>query len=155
MTVPESPKDRDRVVRDALAAIRALSDAMDRMHGDMKGDMDMNATDLAALRMLIMREQRGELVSPHDLADHLRISSASTTKLVDRLAASGHVERRAHPHDGRARVISLTELSRHTFHRHFRERLAAMKDVADGYGTQELALVSRFLEEVGDAIDPR
>ena len=90
-----------------LQAVRALSDAMDRMHGGMKGDMEMNATDLAALRMLIVREERGETVSPHQVADHLRISTASTTKLLDRLPASGHVERRPHPQrSARARSSS-------------------------------------------------
>ena len=92
---PETP--HDHAVMQVLQAIRAFSDAMDRMHGGMKGDMEMNATDLAALRMLIMREQRGKPVSPHDVARHLRISTASTTKLLDRLSESGHVERRPHP----------------------------------------------------------
>ena len=82
--LPESP--HDHAVMEVLQAIRAFSDAMDRMYGGMKGEMEMNATDLAALRMLIMREQRGESVSPHDVAWHLRISTASTTKLLDRLS---------------------------------------------------------------------
>ena len=144
----------DRSVMQVLQAIRALSDAMDRMHGGMKGDMDMNATDLAALRMLIMREQRGEPVSPHDVARHLRISTASTTKLLDRLSASGHVERRPHPRDRRARVIVLTDESRRAFFRHFGERLQGMRGVADRYADDELALITRFLGELGDVLDP-
>ena len=48
----------DGAVLNVLRAVQALSDAMDRMHGGMKGDMDMNATDLAALRMLVLREQQ-------------------------------------------------------------------------------------------------
>ncbi len=46
----------DHAVMDVLHAVRAFTDALDRMHGGMKGDMDMNGTDLAALRMLIVRE---------------------------------------------------------------------------------------------------
>ena len=111
----------DQAVMEVLQAVRALNDAMDRMNGGMKGDMEMNASDLAALRMLIVREGRGETVSPHQVADHLRISSASTTKLLDRLTAAGHVERRPHPSDRRARIVILTEESRATFFRHFRE----------------------------------
>jgi DNA-binding MarR family transcriptional regulator len=137
-----------------LQAIRAFSDAMDRMHGEMKGDMDMNATDLAALRMLIMREQRGQPVSPHDLANHLRISTASTTKLLDRLAAAGHVERGPHPSDRRARVIHLTDESRRAFFRHFGSRLAGMRGVADGYSDEELDIVSRFLGDLSSVLDP-
>lgn len=149
---PQTP--RDFAVMDVLKAIRALGDAMDRMHSGMKGDMDMNATDIAALRMLIMREQRGETVSPHDLADHLRISTASTTKLLDRLTASGHLERRLHPTDRRARVVVLTQESRDEFYRHFGERLRAMRGVAERFDDAELPVITRFLFELSDALDP-
>lgn len=142
-------------VRDVLIAVRAFGDALDRMHGGMKGEMDMNATDLAALRMLIVREQRGETVSPHDVASHLRISTASTTKLLDRLQASGHVERRPHPHDRRARVVALTDLSRRDFFEHFGARLRAMRAVAERYDEEQLAVIARFIAELSEAIDPR
>ncbi|HYJ49709.1 MAG TPA: MarR family transcriptional regulator [Microbacterium sp.] len=138
-----------------LQAVRALSDAMDRMHGGMKGEMAVGATDLAALRMLIVREGRGETVSPHDVARHLRISTASTTKLLDRLSASGHIERRPHPSDRRARIVILTDESRSSFFRHFGQRLGLMRGVADRYADDELAVIARFLTELCDALDPR
>jgi len=142
----------EHAVMDLMLAVRAFSDALDRMNGGMKDDMDMNASDLAALRMLIMREQRGESVSPHDVARHLRISTASTTKLLDRLSEAGHVERLPHPTDRRARVLKLTQESRRTFYRHFGERMVAMRAVADHYDDDELALIVRFLGEMGDVI---
>jgi DNA-binding MarR family transcriptional regulator len=145
----------DQAVMDVMRAVRALNDAMDRMNGGMKGEMEMNASDLAALRMMIVREGRGETVSPHQVADHLRISSASTTKLLDRLAAAGHVERRPHPRDRRARIVILTAASRATFFRHFRERLQSMRGVAERYTDEELAVITRFLSELSDTIDPR
>ncbi|QKJ19143.1 MarR family winged helix-turn-helix transcriptional regulator [Microbacterium hominis] len=144
----------DRAVMGVLQAVRAFSDAMDRMNGGMKGDMEMNATDLAALRMLIMREQRGDAVSPHDLATHLRISTASTTKMLDRLTESGHVRRRPHPTDRRARIVVLTDESRRTFFHHFGARLQEMRLVAIRYTDDELAVIARFLAEMGEAIDP-
>lgn len=150
--VPRTP--HDHVVMDVLKAIRALGDAMDRMHSGLKGDMDMNATDVAALRMLIIREQRGESVSPHDVAGHLRISTASTTKLLDRLTASGHLERRPHPTDRRARVVVLTDESRAAFYRHFGEHMRAMRGVADGFDDGELRTIIRFLDQLSAAIDP-
>ena len=145
----------DQAIMEVLQAVRAFTDAMDRMHGGMKGDMDMNATDLAALRMLIVREGRGETVSPHQVTDHLRISTASTTKLLDRLSASGHVERRPHPTDGRARIVVLTDESRSTFYRHFGERLRRMRDVAERYSDDELVVIARFLSELSETLDPR
>ena len=150
--LPKSP--HDEAIMSVLQAVRAFTDAMDRMHGSMKGDMDMNATDLAALRMLIVREDRGEDVSPHQVADHLRISTASTTKLLDRLSESGHVERRPHPTDKRARIIVLTDESRRAFYRHFGQRLQGMRGVAERYTDDELAVITRFLGELGEVFDP-
>jgi DNA-binding MarR family transcriptional regulator len=150
--LPQTP--HDEVVMETLRSIRALNDAMDRMNGDVKGDMDMNATDLAALRMLIVREQRNESVSPHDIAKHLRISTASTTKLLDRLTASGHVMRKPHPSDRRARIVELTADSRAEFFKRFGIRLAAMRDIAREYSAEELQVIQRFMGEVSAAIDP-
>ena len=146
--------EHEHAVMRVLTSIRAVSDAMERMHSGMKGDMDMNASDVAALRMLIVREQRGQTVSPHDVARHLRISTASTTKLLDRLTASGHLERRPHPHDRRARIVVLTQASRDEFYRHFSERLRTMRVVAEGFDDDELRVITRFLFELSEAIDP-
>jgi DNA-binding MarR family transcriptional regulator len=150
--VPQTP--HDHAVMKVLTSIRALSDAMDRMHSGMKDDLDMNATDLATLRMLIMREQEGRVVSPRDIAEHLRISTASTTKLLDRLSDSGHIERQPHPTDRRARIVALTPLSRADFFRIYGERLRAMRSVAGQYDETDLAVISRFLDEVTHSLDP-
>jgi len=146
--------DHDLAVRSALMAMRTFSDAIDRMHGGMKDEMDMNATDVAALRMLIMREQRGEAVSPHDVARHLRISTASTTKLLDRLSESGHVERHRHPHDRRALIVEITDRTRADFRRHFGRRLGEMRAVATEFDDDELEAISRFLERMSAVLDP-
>lgn len=153
MSQPAEPRSpRDQAVMSVLTAMRAFTDALDHMNGGMKGDMDMNATDLAALRMLIVREHRGESVSPHDVARHLRISSASTTKLLDRLSAAGHVQRHPHPHDRRARVVVLAEESRLTFARHFGARMRSMRDALDPYTEEELSVIARFLDDMSGAI---
>ncbi|MFT4282053.1 MarR family winged helix-turn-helix transcriptional regulator [Microbacterium sp.] len=151
--VPQNP--REELVLDVMRSLRAFSDAMDHMHGGIRGEMDMNASDLAALRMLIVREGRGELVSPHDIARHLAISTASTTKLLDRLTASGHLVRQPHPHDGRSRVVVLSEGARVDFYRHFGERMRRMREAMVSYTDDELRTIARFLGDmelvVGDS----
>lgn len=146
--------EHEAVVMSALEAIRAFSDSLDRMYAGMRGDMDMNATDLAALRMLIIREQHGEVVKPNDLATHLAISTASTTKLLDRLTVSGYLTRVPHPHDRRARIVVLTDEARVTFRRHFGERLRRMRSAADGYSDEELRTIVRFLADMETAMLP-
>ena len=44
-----------------------------------------------------------------DLAAHLNMTRQAASQLVDELVASGYVERRPYPGDGRARLIVLTE----------------------------------------------
>jgi DNA-binding MarR family transcriptional regulator len=153
-TVPDavSTSATRPAVLETLRAVQSLSDALDRMHSGMKGDMDMNASDLATLRMLTIRERRGEMVSPHDVATHLRISTASTTKLIDRLVASGHLERRKHPSDGRSRVVVLTDKSRREFFQHFGVHLGAMRETADQYDDAQLTTVAAFMEQLTEAI---
>ncbi len=148
--VPED--ERGRLVLRALQEVQVLSDAMDQMHGGIRGEMDMNATDIAALRMLIMRERSGQSVQPQDIARHLAISTASTTKLLDRLTASGHVERRPHPSDRRARVVVVTDAARADFFRHFGEHLARMRAGMDDYSDDELRAVARFLADMSHAL---
>jgi DNA-binding MarR family transcriptional regulator len=43
-----------------------------------------------------------------DLAGHLGVTRQAAAQLVDELAAKGYVERRPHPGDARARLITLT-----------------------------------------------
>jgi DNA-binding MarR family transcriptional regulator len=43
-----------------------------------------------------------------DLAAHLGVTRQAAAQLVDELADKGYVERRAHPSDARARLVTLT-----------------------------------------------
>ena len=147
--------ERDQVVMEVLHALRSISDAMDRMHGLVGADMELNTTDLRAMRMLIIREQSAQTTSPHELARHLRISTASTSKLVDRLAAAGHVERSPHPRDRRARVVTLTDESKRSFFQHYGGHLGVMRGVAERYDEADLRVISRFLDELAVEIDPQ
>lgn len=142
---------RDRIVLSTLVAMRSFGDAMDRMHTGIRGEMDMNASDLAAVRMLVVREQRGEWVSPHDIAEHLGISSASTTKLLDRLTESGHVQRQPHPHDRRARIVVLTDAARQEFQRHFAKRMERMRAGMASFSDDELRAITAFLARMEEA----
>jgi len=50
----------------------------------------------------------GTSTTPHEVAEHLGISTAATTVLLDRLMTAGHVERRPHPTDGRRKIVVPT-----------------------------------------------
>lgn len=139
---------------EVLRAVRGFGDAHDRMSGGLKHGMDMNTSDLAALRLMIIREEQGRSVSPNEIARHLRISTASTTKLLDRLSASGHVRRAPHPHDRRARVVQLTEAARAEFFRFYGPQLAAIRQALEPFDDTELDAAVRVMAAVSAAIDP-
>lgn len=115
--------DEDAVVK-ILSALRTFRHADQEMRRRVSADMDMNATDLQALQIVIAGEREGTPVSPRDLARRLHISTASTTKLLDRLTASGHLVRTPHPTDRRSIVVHATDHA----HAEVRERLTSMHD---------------------------
>ncbi|GAB2557968.1 MarR family transcriptional regulator [Leucobacter ruminantium] len=160
MTRPSDPSPqwgddaRAAAILGMLRAVRAFGDAHDRMAGDLKHGMHMNASDVAALRLLIIREEQGRTVSPHEIARHLRISTASTTKLLDRLTESGHVRRVPHPQDRRARVVALTEAARVDFFRLYGPKLAAIREALAPFDDAELDAAMRVMNAVGSALDP-
>lgn len=146
--------EREAVLRTVLRAARDFGDAHDQMSLSLRGDMDMNATDLAALRALIIAENAGAVITSADLARRLDISTASTTKLIDRLEKSGHMLRGPHPTDRRSRSLILTPLAKSEFWRLFGERLRVMSGAIDGFSADELAVAARVLDALSDALDP-
>lgn len=146
--------ERARVVYAVLRAARDFGDAHDQMSLSLKGDMDMNATDVAALRALIMAEDAGAVITPADLARRLDISTASMTKLIDRLESSGHMIRLPHPTDRRSRVLALTQLAKDDFWRLFGERMRAMSAAVSGFDDGELAVATRVINALSHGLDP-
>ncbi|WP_034620746.1 MarR family winged helix-turn-helix transcriptional regulator [Cellulomonas sp. URHE0023] len=124
--VPESPTHYwyadDRSVVEVLEAVRLFRRADQEMRRRISAGMDMNETDLQALQFVIAAESRGGQAHPREIATYLRISTASTTKLLDRLTASGHLVRTEHPTDRRSVVVSSTTHAHHEI----RERLERM-----------------------------
>ncbi|MCK6212709.1 MarR family transcriptional regulator [Georgenia sp. EYE_87] len=144
--------DGDGVV-EMLAALRAFRRADQEMRRRMSADMDMNVTDLQALQLIIAAENHGRTVTPRELASHLHISTASTTKLLDRLTASGHLTRSPHPSDRRSLVVVPTEHA----HREVRGRLARMhermREIAGTVPEPARPAVVAFLRAMAEQLD--
>src|SRR5690606_22530967 len=82
------------------------------------------------------------------IATHLGISSASTTKLLDRLEEAGHVARSPHPSDRRALSITIAPATRQAAmttvgRQHARRFLAAAR-----LSAAEREAVIRFLTDM-------
>ena len=107
-----------------LSALRGFRVADHEMRRRMSAGMEMNTTDLAALSFVISHAVGEHAATPQALARHLSISAASTSKLLDRLTGSGHLERVPHPRDGRSRIVVATDHA----HAQVRERLGGMHE---------------------------
>ncbi|GAA1865368.1 MarR family transcriptional regulator [Brevibacterium marinum] len=129
-------------------ADRALSEASRRY-------MRLNESDMRAIRMLIRARQQGRVVTPRDIAHEVSISSASTTKLIDRLVAGGHLIRVPHPHDRRTICIEVTaetaKAARETIGRQHARRF----DAAAAMSSDERETVVRFLTALAEADSPQ
>jgi DNA-binding MarR family transcriptional regulator len=135
-----------------LKSLRDYRSAETTMRRSTRDSMGMGETDLLALRYLLRVQASGKAVVPKDLSQFLGITSASTTSLIDRLVASGHVRREAHPSDRRSVVIVPTVESDNEV----RETLGAMHRrmmaVAESLTAEEARVVVEFLQRMTEAV---
>ncbi|MCU1633946.1 MAG: MarR family transcriptional regulator, partial [Micrococcaceae bacterium] len=90
---------------DVLNALRAYRNVESDLRRRLSQRLNINETDLGALRYLLTVWQRDQGASPKDLALALGISSASTTLVIDRLEKADFIRRRRHPVDRRAVIL--------------------------------------------------
>jgi DNA-binding MarR family transcriptional regulator len=137
----------EQVVR-VLVAIRRWREAEQRISLESRSQMHVGDSDMRALRYLIALKNQGVVATPGALADHLGISTASTTKLLDRLERSGHIERAAHPSDRRALAITITQNTHEEVREVVGRRHAGRFGVAARLTADEREVVIRFLDEL-------
>ncbi|WP_232331533.1 MarR family winged helix-turn-helix transcriptional regulator [Agromyces laixinhei] len=137
--------DVDQIVR-VMQSLRAWHETDRRMAEASRRYMKLNATDMRALRFLIAARNQSKVVKPGQLAEYLGISTASTTKLLDRLERGGHLVRAPHPTDRRALVISVTDTTRIVARESVGRTHARRFAVAAALTPHERDVVIRFLE---------
>lgn len=146
------PQHRGATSVDVLNLLRRYRAAETDMRSRTRSSMNMNETDLIALRYLLKAQREGRVVLQRDLVRTLAVTSASVTALVDRLSKSGHVRRESHPNDRRAVIVVPTVDSDNEV----RETLGAMHQrmiaLVDGLDENELAAVAKFLSGMVTAV---
>lgn len=129
-----------------MQALRRWHQAAERMSEASRRYMKLNQTDMRALRFLIAARNQGIVATPGALASYLGISTASTTKLLDRLEQGGHIARSPHPTDRRAVAVSVTESTRRDARETVGRQHARRFAVAAGLTAGEREVVVRFLD---------
>jgi len=138
---------------DVLRAVRRFRAADVAMRVRARLDMDMNESDLVALRLLIAAEERSESIGPKDLSVFLGITSAATAKLLTRLESAGRLRREPHPSDRRAQVLHATRRAHDEIRRVVGDAHRRMLAAAEKLSSAEQVAVVRFLDELSGAMD--
>lgn len=139
-------------ISDLMAALGRLRDAEQKLSEASQTYMKLGRSDMRALHYLIVAQHSGVVVTPSAIATHLGISTASTTKLLDRLEHGGHIMRSPHPSDRRALAISITDATREAAMETVGRLQAKRFHAAARLSPSERAVVIRFLDDMTDQI---
>lgn len=135
-----------------MEALAGLREAEQQLSEASQRYMALGQTDMKALHFLIVAHNTQTIATPGAIAAHLGISTASTTKLLDRLEAAGHIIRAPHPHDRRALAISITEKTYETAVETVGRQQAKRFHAAARLTHQERDIVMRFLTDMTNQI---
>jgi DNA-binding MarR family transcriptional regulator len=86
-----------------------------------------------------------------DLSEHLEITNAATSQLVDKLVQAGLLERAEDPHDRRAKQVSLTPAGEELVEKAIAERSRWVDDLATVLDAEERQKVAEALEILTEA----
>ncbi|SES02431.1 DNA-binding transcriptional regulator, MarR family [Propionibacterium cyclohexanicum] len=136
-----------------MAASAALQQTERRIAAASQRYMALGRTDMHAIHFLLVQENLGLEVSPSSLAHHLGITTASTTKLLDRLVKAGHIERVPNPTDRRSwriKVLPETRLAAlRTVGQIQAARVGPLRRLSEG----ERGTVLRYLRQTRQALE--
>jgi DNA-binding MarR family transcriptional regulator len=119
----------------------------------MSGHMAMNVSDMQALQFVINAEASGHFATPRDISRYLGISTASTTKLLDRLSDSGRLERHPHPTDRRALTLRATPEAHQQMQAHMSRMHSRMEEIVTAIPEESRGVVVEFLNSMANYLE--
>lgn len=139
-------------IGELMAALGRLRNAEQQLSDASLKYMKLNQTDMRALHFLIVTANTEAVATPGAIASHLKISTASTTKLLDRLENAGHIIRQPHPSDRRALAISITPKTRQAAMETVGRQQSKRFHAAARLSAAERDVVIRFLDDMTQEI---
>ena len=130
-----------------LESLQELIDVAEALPEVVARRAGMSITELHALRHL-----SAEPMGPVELARRLRVTSAASSGVVDRLVAHGHAERRSHPDDGRRTVVVVTDSGRAEVIGWLRPMFQSLAALDQSLSDTEREVVERYLTGAVDAM---
>ncbi|GAB3492938.1 MarR family winged helix-turn-helix transcriptional regulator [Flexivirga lutea] len=130
--------------------LRRLLQAAPAVHAELARRIGVGVTDLLALDHLTSADQPAGV---GELSQLLKIRSASATVLVDRLVASGHLERGRHATDGRRTTLHATASAYDDVRDALLPLIADINTITETLSDVEAEVVLTFLTRIVAALD--
>ena len=127
-----------RAVQAVAEASHGLSERFSRAH-------ELAMTDVRGLTVLAMAD---EPLSAGDLARRVSLSTGATTRMVDRLVASGHAVRVRDPDDRRRVLVTHTDEATATAQTWFGPLAARLAQRLDGLTDDQARVVVEVVEGI-------
>jgi len=129
---------------EVMEAMRRWRKAERELNEASRKFMQLGENDMRAVRYIIACQRHGALATPSDVAKHLGITTASVSRMIDRLVEANHIRRLPHPQDRRSTALEVTEETQATArqsvgHNHA-QRFYAIADLT----SEERAAVVKF-----------
>ena len=132
-----------------MLSLRTFLTAHDDMQRRQARTMGINATDMQALRLLDLHGPLG----PTELGRRLGLRSASVTVLLDRLEASGYVERERDDRDRRRVTVRALPDALELLFETWAPVVRALDDVGHGLTPSQQKAVCAYLDELAAVLD--
>ncbi len=148
----EQAEEQQLATARLVESLRQYSETSERVvdvHGTRRG---VHKTAVRALSFLIQRQSQGLETTPSDLTKHLRTSSPSTTALLDRMTAQGHVVRERSERDRRSVRIVATEAAIAEGRQLFSPIVAETNSALARFTPEQLATASKVLDAATGAL---
>ncbi|MFC7975894.1 MarR family winged helix-turn-helix transcriptional regulator [Streptomyces cinereoruber] len=131
--------------------LRAVTVEFDLLGAEFAAREGLHPTDVRALVHLLDAARDGTRATPGWLGERLRLNSAGTTALVDRLERLGLVRRDRDTEDRRRVLLRVEEKAVELGWAFFGPVIDGVVAVAEGFEPDELETVRRFLTSVLDS----
>lgn len=133
---------------DDTAAIRRLLIAAAGVNVMLARHLGLSVSDFSALDHVAQSQESGRQVGPTELAQHLGMTSASATVLVDRLQTAGHLRRRPRADDRRRVLLEVTDKTREQIHTHLGPLLNEVHQLTESLTSAERDAVLTYLDRI-------
>ncbi|WUL09053.1 MarR family transcriptional regulator [Streptomyces sp. NBC_00354] len=125
--------------------LRAVTVELHLRGGEFAGRNGLHPTDLRALIRLLDADRAGETVTPGRLGEALKLNSAGTTALLDRLERLGLVRRSRDERDRRRVLLVVEPKAVELGWSFFGPLIGGLVDAAEDFTPAELDAVQRYL----------